>query len=144
MKIFTLLWKHKKQLGYITAALTLVITLWQFSEMLYDSIYERGREDMRTELQRKMNDQLDEMRLKYEEQTQNALNNLAADHADEIARIRSEQEVKVITQKVIEYVDRKVEVPIGCESVADDVIWVLQQGVHTIRTTRDESTESSN
>lgn len=144
MKILAILWKHKKQLGYITVILTLVVTLWQLGGMIHDSIYEKGRTDMRTELQQKLYDQLDEMRLKYEKQTQIALNNLAADHADEIARIRSEQEIKVITQKVIEYVDSEIKVPVGCESVADDVIWVLQQGVHTIRSTRDESTRSSN
>lgn len=144
MKILAILWKHKKQLGYITVILTLAVSLWQLGDMIYDSIYEKGRTDMRTELQQKLYDQLDEMRIQYEKQTQNALNNLAADHADEIARIRSEQEIKVITQKVIEYVDREIKVPIGCESVTDDVIWVLQQGVHTLRSTRDESTRSSN
>lgn len=144
MKFFMAVWKYKKQLGYITAILTVAITLWQLGDMIYDRIYEKGRTDMRTELQQKLYDQLEEMRIKYEKQTQIALNNLAADHADEIARIRSEQEIKVITQKVIEYVDREIKVPVGCESVADDVIWVLQQGVHTIRSTRDESTRSSN
>ena len=144
LKWLSLLWKNKKYIGYVSAILGVIIAIWQLSSMLYDSIYERGRADMRQELTQQMTDRIGEMRKKYEEQTQKALDIMASDYEAEISRIKAEQEVIVKTEKVIEYVDREIEVPVECESTADDIIWVLQQGIHTIRSTRDGSPESGN
>lgn len=131
-------WKYKKYIGYATAVIGLVVAIWQFSGMLYDQIYERGRYDMRQEMLQSFNDQMLEMRKKYEEETQKALNTMKADYDAELKRVRDEKEIEVKTEKVIEYVYKEIEVPAACNQLASDVIWVLQEGVNTIRATRNE------
>lgn len=119
---------NKKLIGYAGAALAAAVTLYQLHDHVYDSGYNAAVTDIKTE----QNKLLEEQRSVYEKKIQAALDTITADNAAELERIKANQKTEYVTQEVIKYVDREIKVPVGCESLANDVVSVLSKATGII------------
>lgn len=131
---------NKKLLSYATGAVTVAISLYQ----LHNYIYDNGYQAATAAIQAEHNAALEQQRKEYERKTQAALDTLSADHVAEVARLRAEVKTEVVTQEVIKYVTKTIEVPSGCEQLALDVVGVLDKATGIVISAANGSAESSN
>lgn len=131
---------NKKLLSYATGALTVAVSLYQFHGYVYDNGYRAAT----AEIQAQHNAALEQQRKDYERKTQVALDTLSADYAAEVARLRAEVKTEVVTQEVIKYVTKTIEVPSGCEQLAVDVVGMLDKATGIVISAANGSAESSN
>jgi len=123
MTIITWLLANKKLLGYVAGAVGFLVSLYQLHGYVFDS----GRESMRVEMQSQYNEQLELARKEYEEDIQDLLNRMQANHNDEIKRVLSEREIITKVETVTEYVNKEIIVQAECDTLAADVVGVLKQ-----------------
>lgn len=138
--MITFILKYKKIIGGLTALLTLLV-LWN---QVHDHIYKKGVLDERIRLQAEFNKAFEAQRKEYEIQLQNRLQTLSEDYEDQLRIERERVKIEYITKEVIEYVDREIEIPVGCDDLANNVVRVLQQATRITSTAADTSSRSSN
>lgn len=126
--MLTLLLKYKKLIGYATAVLTLVVTLYQ----LHDYIYKSGYQAAVNEITAEHNKALESQRKEYEKKIEESLERIQADHAQELERVRNEREIITKVETVTEYVDREIIVEAQCDALANHVISVLKQATSIV------------
>ena len=130
---------NKKLLSYASGAITVAVILYQ----LHGYVYDNGYRAAMTQIQAEHNAALEQQRKEYEHKTQVALDTLSADHAAEVARLRAEFKTEVVTQEVIKYVTKTIEVPSGCDQLAADVVSVLDKATGIVIGAANGSAESS-
>lgn len=130
---------NKKLLSYATGAITVAVSLYQ----LHGYVYDNGYRAATAAIQAEHNAALERQRKEYERKTQFALDTLSADHAAEVARLRAEVEIEYVTQTVVEYVTKTIEVPSGCEQLANDVVGVLDKATGIVISASNRSAEGS-
>ena len=124
---------NKAMIGYATAVAGLLMALYQVGSAIYDT----GRESMRTELIAEHNEAMEAAKKEYEDKVSDALKRIQADHVDELARVRNEQEIITKVEKVVEYVDKEIIVQTECDALADNVIVVLKHAIDIVNGTGD-------
>ena len=125
---------NAKLVAGVAGVVGLGISVYQLHGYVYDS----GRESMRVEMVRQYNEQLKDQQIKYELEIKNALDRITLDHKDELERVRSEQEIIVKVEKVIEYVDKEIIVKPECDILASDVVGLLQQATDLVTNSSNE------
>lgn len=122
----------------LAAVLVVVsVTLYQ----TYDSGYDNGYNAKTNEYQEAYNTAL---RKKTEEYTKAVVKARRIAESDAEARWKrqgTKREIKVVTEKVIEYVDREIKVPVGCSNLAKSINRLLIDSTDSItRITEAEDT----
>jgi hypothetical protein len=104
--------------------LSVVAIGWYFFSDVY---YDRGYDKAQAEYTIALNKQLIESQTKFEKDVEKAL--IIQENDLKSSLVNSEQKIKIVvdTQKVIEYVDRKIEVPAVCDDVSSYVVGLLSQ-----------------
>lgn len=140
MNIIALVFKYKKAIAGIGAILT-VLVLWN---QIHDHIYNKGVSDERVRLQAEFNRQYEAQRKEFDKQLQNQLQTISDDYQAQLEIERARVRIEYRTKEVIEYVDREIEVPIGCDALVNDVIRVLQQATGIVSYSSAQFTGSTN
>jgi hypothetical protein len=94
---------------------------------LFNYVHGVGYDKAQAEYTIALNKQLIESQTKFEKDVEKAL--IIQENDLKSALVNSEQKIKIVvdTQKVIEYVDRKIEVPAVCDDVSSYVVGLLSQ-----------------
>ncbi len=108
-----------------------------------DIYYDRGYDKAQAEYTIALNDQLIKSQEKFEKDVEKAL--IIQENDLKSSLVNSEQKIKIVvdTQKVIEYVDRKIEVPAVCNDVSSYVVGLLSKTT-AIVSQATEGTEQQN
>jgi hypothetical protein len=104
--------------------LMMAVACWYFVSNIY---YERGYDKSQAEYTIALNDQLIKSQEKFQKDVEKAL--IIQENDLKSSLVNSEQKIKIVvdTQKVIEYVDRKIEVPAVCNDVSSYVVGLLSK-----------------
>jgi hypothetical protein len=110
---------------------------------LFNYVHEVGYDKAQAEYTIALNKQLIQSQEKFEKDVAKAL--IIQENDLKSSLVNSEQKIKIVvdTQKVIEYVDRKIEVPAVCDDVSSYVVGLLSKTT-TIVSEAAESTEQQN
>lgn len=96
-----------------------------YSYLCYSNGYDKGYAVKTAEYQTAYEQALAEKTAYYVQAIANNRKIVEKDAEDRYNRLLAQQEIKVITEKVIEYVDREIEVPTGCTDLAKSVNGLL-------------------
>jgi hypothetical protein len=83
-------------------------------------------------MQARVNAQFDAQRKEYEQLLQTRIQQVADDYSARLELEREKVRVEFITQEVVRYVDREIEVPAECTALADNVVSVLKQATEIV------------
>lgn len=118
--------RNKGSIGTIFGMLTVFLTITQ----LYDWAYGRGVDDTIAKFQTKQVELLRQQKGEIEKAFNQRLTEQVALHQVELNRLKTEKVIQTRVEKVIEYVDRKIEVPATCNRMSNNVISVLRQATN--------------
>lgn len=130
---------HKK----IVAGLAGLAALTAFTYAMHNNIYEKGVLDERTRLQAEYNRQFEQQRQQYERNLSDRIQAVSDDYKEQLEVARENVRIEYITKEVTEYVYREIEVPVGCDKLASDIIGVLKQATRIARGAANTSTSST-
>lgn len=114
-----------KPIWTIIGILVLIVSFSLYIESVKTTAYDKGVKDTIKDI----NDQA-EKQIKEKEDKNKVIKE--EDHKDEVASVKVITEIKYKTEKVIEYVDREIKVPVGCDKLATDVVYVLSETTSNI------------
>ncbi|MBP93800.1 MAG: hypothetical protein CMC55_06760 [Flavobacteriaceae bacterium] len=115
---------NKVVIGFISVAI-LILGFSLYITNVKRVAYDKGVSDTITEINKQSDKQIKEQEDKNKVIKEE-------DHKDEVASVKVITEIKYKTEKVIEYVDREIEVPVGCDKLATDVVYVLSETTSNI------------
>lgn len=123
MQMIANLLQYKKHIAAVAGIATLLVTLYQ----LHDSVYDSGYSAAVVELTAKHNQALEDARKQYEKEINDSISRMQIDHKEELQRVRNEREIITKVEKVTEYVDKEIIVEAQCDELAANVVSVLKQ-----------------
>lgn len=129
MKWLSMLKNNAGTIGKVVALVGALSAFATYSAWLYDLGEKSAHAQIQAEQTRKAN----ENRKSVEKQIAEALKVQADDYDSALERVRNEREIVIKTEEVVKYVDRIKTIPAECDSLAADIVGVLQQHASIIR-----------
>lgn len=140
MGIISFLQSNKKLISYLLGLVGLLVTLYQLHDHIYDSGYQAAITDIKEDYNKKV----EKKNKEYQEKVQKALNLQSKEYEQQIEDLKQKKQTKQKVKKVKEYVYEKVEVPVGCDDLANNVVGVLSKATGIVDGTYNESSEDTN
>jgi enoyl-[acyl-carrier-protein] reductase (NADH) len=135
MNLLFIIIKYKKY----AAILVLVLAVASLGYHVHTTIFENGIQQCKSDNEEAVKIRIKEMQRQYQIDVVKALDIQKNDLID--YQKSSEKKAEIVTkiQKVTEYVDREIEVPVSCDKLSADVISVFVEATNIVRGTIEEA-----
>lgn len=128
-----------KMITAVSGVLGVLLLGYQISDRIYQNGYNKAVSDIQTE----HNKLLQAQRQQAEQKLAEALDVITQDHKDELNRVKSSQQVSIEIQKVKEYVYKEIEIPVGCNTLANNFVSLRSKATSIINSSADRDTGTS-